>query len=111
MLSFLHNLGRSQVKVTMLKGNNPDAGQTFTGNALPDSTVQTMYLQSAAKVQTNVPVTFTVTILNSFGSLFYSSKKTGDSFTIPVGDPGNGNYLVQIRHGKIVSNQTLIISR
>jgi hypothetical protein len=105
------NPASNDVTVTMLKGNNPDAGQTFTGNALPDSTVQTMYLQSASEVQTNVPVTYTVKIVNSFGSLLYSSKKSGDSFTIPVDNIRKGNYLVQISDGKAVSVQTLIISR
>jgi hypothetical protein len=101
----------TDVTVTMMKGNNADAGQTFTGIALPDSLVQTTSLQSAPEVQTNVPVTYTVKIVNSFGSLLYSSKKTGDTFTIPVGNLGKGNYLVQISDGKTVSSQILIISR
>jgi hypothetical protein len=100
----------NNVTVTMLKGNNPGTDQTVIGNDLTESTIQ-IVTNTTPEVQTNVPVTYTVKIVNSFGSLFYSSKKTGDSFTIPVGNLGKGNYLVQISDGKTVSSQTLIISR
>jgi hypothetical protein len=104
------NPASSIVTVTMLKGNQSDANQPVTGNALTENTTQ-IITTTAPEEQTNVPVTYTVKIVNSFGSLFYSSKKTGDSFTIPVGNLGKGNYLVQISDGKTVSSQTLIISR
>jgi hypothetical protein len=105
------NPASSNVTVTMLKGNNLGAGQMFTNNILSDSTVETMLMQSAPEVQTNIPVTYIVKIVNSFGSLLYSSKKSGDTFTIPVDNLSKGNYLVQISDGKTVSSQTLIISR
>jgi hypothetical protein len=97
------------VSVTILKRST--APQTNPDNPLPDSLVQMMSKQSASEMQTNVPVNYTVKVVNSFGSLLYSSKKSGDSFTIPVGNLSKGNYLVQISDGKIVSSQTLIISR
>jgi hypothetical protein len=104
------NPASANVTVTMLKGNNPGTDQSVTGNDLAESTTQTVATTTPG-AQTNVPVTYTVKIVNSFGSLFYSSKKSGDSFTIPVGNLGKGNYLVQISDGKTVSSQTLIISR
>jgi hypothetical protein len=104
------NPASSNVTVTMLKGNKPEAGQTVTGNDLTESIAQTV-TNTTPEAQTNVPVTYTVKIVNSFGSLFYSSKKTGDSFTIPVDNLRKGNYLIQISDGKTVSSQTLIISR
>jgi hypothetical protein len=105
------NPASSNVTVTMLKGNNLGAGQMFTNNILSDSTVETMLIQPDPEVQTNIPVIYTVKIVNSFGSLLYSSKKSGDTFTIPVDNLSKGNYLVQISDGKTVSSQTLIISR
>jgi FKBP-type peptidyl-prolyl cis-trans isomerase len=104
------NPASSIVTVTMLKGNQSDANQPVTGNALTESTAQTV-ATTAPEAQTNIPVTYTVKIVNSFGSLFYSSKKTGNTFTIPVGNLRKGNYLVQISDGTTVSSQTLIISR
>jgi hypothetical protein len=103
------NPASDNVTVTILKRSMTP--QTNPGNPLPDSIVQTMSKQSAPEMQTNIPVTYTVKIVNSFGSLLYSSKKSGDSFIIPVGNLGKGNYLVQISDGKTVSSQTLIISR
>jgi FKBP-type peptidyl-prolyl cis-trans isomerase len=100
----------SNVTVTILKGNNVATDQTVTGNALTESTTQ-IITTTVPEEQTNVPVTYTVKIVNSFGSLFYSSKKTGSTFTIPVGNLRKGNYLVQISDGKTVLSQTLIISR
>jgi hypothetical protein len=104
------NPASSNVTVTMLKGNKSDTDQNITGNDLSESTAQ-IVATTTPEAQTNVPVTYTVKIVNSFGSLLYSSKKTGDSFTIPVGNLQKGNYLVQISDGKTVSSQTLIISR
>jgi FKBP-type peptidyl-prolyl cis-trans isomerase len=99
----------SNVTVTILKGNNAATDQTVTGNALTESTTQ-IITTTVPEEQTNVPVTYTVKIVNNFGSLFYSSKKTGDTFTIPVDNLRKGNYLVQISDGKTVLSQTLIIS-
>lgn len=52
---------------------------------------------------------YEVSIIDLYGSLFYSSKESGDSFIIPVNNLKNGNYIVRITDGKQSVNKQLIV--
>ncbi len=52
---------------------------------------------------------YTIRIIDLFGALHYSATKTGDSFTLPVSNLKNGNYIIQVINGENISNLQLII--
>lgn len=54
-------------------------------------------------------ITYTINIYNNFGTLFYSTKKMGDTFTIPVSSFKDGTYIVEANDGKQSYSQQLII--
>jgi len=53
--------------------------------------------------------TYTVRIYNSFGTLLYSTKKSGNEFTIPVNNLKDGTYIIEANNGKESYKQQLII--
>ena len=53
--------------------------------------------------------TYQVRIVNSFGIVFYSTKQTGENFTIPTGNLPNGTYIIEANDGKQSYRQQLII--
>jgi hypothetical protein len=54
-------------------------------------------------------IVYTVKIYNSSGTLFYSTKKFGDEFTIPVNYLKDGTYIIEVTDGKQSYSQQLII--
>jgi len=58
-----------------------------------------------------IPSDFRVQIIDNAGITYYSANKSGDSFTIPVNNLKDGNYLVRITFGKKIENLPLIIKR
>ena len=52
---------------------------------------------------------YTIKIYNSLGTLFYSTKKSGDTFTIPVNNLQNGTYIIEANDGKQSYTQQLIV--
>lgn len=55
------------------------------------------------------PATYTVRVIDILGTTYYTSVKTGNTFTIPVGTLKAGNYRVIISDGKTVSSKPLLI--
>ena len=56
------------------------------------------------------PVTYTVRIVDATGLVYYNSKQTAKTFSIPVSNLKNGNYVVEISDGKTISSKPLVIS-
>jgi hypothetical protein len=54
-------------------------------------------------------IVYTVKIYNSTGTLFYSTKKSGDEFTLPVNYLKDGTYIIEVTDGKQSYRQPLII--
>ncbi|WP_431209875.1 T9SS type A sorting domain-containing protein [Puia sp. P3] len=54
--------------------------------------------------------TYTVRIVDATGLEHHRSKQTSQSFTIPVCNLKNGNYILEITDGKTISSKPLIIS-
>jgi len=54
-------------------------------------------------------VNYSIQIYDLFGNLHFSGTRSGDSFTIPVGNLKNGNYFVHINDGKEKFNLKLIV--
>jgi len=48
-------------------------------------------------------------VIDMYGSLFYTSTKSGDRFTFPVNNLKNGTYIVQITNDKKTSNLILVV--
>lgn len=103
------NPASDNVTVTIKDKKSKAAPQTNFNGVLPDGTVQTMQASPVPEVKSDAPVTYTISIVNTFGTVFYAAKKTGDSFTIPVGNLKNGTYTIGISDGKTVSGQQLTI--
>ena len=57
----------------------------------------------------DIVTTYTIKIYNSFGTIFYSAKKSGDTFTIPVNNLQNGTYIIEANDGKQSYTQQLIV--
>jgi hypothetical protein len=56
------------------------------------------------------PVTYTVRIIDMVGTVYYTTKKTGDNFTVPVSNLKSGNYVLEISDGKTVSSKPLVVA-
>lgn len=55
------------------------------------------------------PVTYTIRIIDVSGVVHYTSRKTGNNFTIPVSNLKAGNYVLELSDGKTMSSKPLII--
>ena len=53
--------------------------------------------------------TYTIKILNYYGSLLLSTTRSGVSFNIPISSLKDGNYIIQISDGKDLYNIPLIV--
>jgi hypothetical protein len=53
--------------------------------------------------------TYTIKIYNSTGTIFYSTKKTGDTFTIPLNTLHDGTYVIEANDGKQSYTQQLVL--
>jgi len=53
--------------------------------------------------------TYTIKIYNSSGTIFYSTKKTGDTFTIPLNALHDGTYVIEANDGKQSYTQQLVV--
>ncbi|HMH22842.1 MAG TPA: T9SS type A sorting domain-containing protein [Puia sp.] len=97
---------------------NPASGLvtvTLSDNSSPVMPQKTITNQAkavvpASGVGSGAPVTYTVRIIDVLGTVRYTSKKTGNNFTIPVNSLKNGNYVVEISDGKTVSSKPLVVS-
>jgi hypothetical protein len=57
----------------------------------------------------DISTTYTIKIYNTFGKVFYSGVKTGDSFTIPVTNLQDGTYIVEVSDGKNSYSRQLVV--
>ncbi|MBN2610111.1 MAG: T9SS type A sorting domain-containing protein [Bacteroidales bacterium] len=57
----------------------------------------------------DITTTYTIKIYNTFGIVFYSDVKTGDSFTIPVSNIQEGTYIVEVSDGKNSYSRQLVV--
>jgi hypothetical protein len=74
----------------------------------PDSTsINTSKLVTSSNQ--DLVSTYTVRIYNSFGTLFYSTKKTGNEFSIPVNNLMDGTYIIEANDGKESYKQQLVV--
>jgi hypothetical protein len=56
------------------------------------------------------PVTYTVQVTDVIGTVWYTAKRTGSSFTIPVDKLKAGNYVVEVSDGKTISSKSLLVT-
>ena len=90
---------------------NPASNNIQVNIIKPEEAVINSDTAAALSLQSNNSsiTTYQVRIVNSFGVVFYSTKQTGDSFTIPVSNLPNGTYIVEAYDGKQSYRQQLII--
>lgn len=93
---------------------NPASGQVTVNISNKDSQGTA---QNAAKLTTAAtgtssgsPVTYTVRVIDVSGVVYYTSRKTGNSFTIPVNNLKTGNYIVELSDGKTLSSKPLLVT-
>jgi hypothetical protein len=92
-------------QVTVSISNNNSQGvplKTVTSQAMPAA--------PAPGGPSTAPVTYTVRIIDVLGTALYTSKKTGENFTLPVNNLKSGNYVVEISDGKTVSSKPLVVT-
>jgi len=56
-----------------------------------------------------IPSDLRIQIIDNAGIICYSVNKSGDSFTVPVNNLKDGNYIVSIRFGNKIESLPLII--
>jgi serine protease len=75
-------------------------------NQNSDTTINTpIFLTNNNSKITN----YTINIYNNFGTLFFSTIKTGDSFYLPINNLVEGTYLIEVNDGKQSYSQQLIV--
>jgi subtilisin family serine protease len=58
----------------------------------------------------NEDVTYSVIIIDLYGSIFHTSTESGNSFTIPLNNLKNGTYILKITNNKTASSLRLIVN-
>lgn len=116
-LTMVNNCGSKTESRLILKANclsfsiypNPASNNV---QLVIDGESQSSTTANASPMTTNKqnPVeTYSIKIYNSFGTVFYSTKKTGKEFTIPVNNLKDGSYIVEVNDGTQSESQQLII--
>lgn len=95
------NPASDNVQVTIVKSENIMATSDTISN-IPQ------ILKAGSQ---NVITNYVINIYNSFGTLFYSTKKSGDTFTVPVNNLKDGTYMVEVNDGKQSYRKQLIVKR
>jgi Secretion system C-terminal sorting domain len=90
------NPANSQVTVNVTGSPNTASGETKSAEP------------AVASLSTS-PVTYTIRVIDVSGVVHYTSRKTGNNFTIPVSNLKAGNYLVELSDGRTVSSKPLVI--
>jgi V8-like Glu-specific endopeptidase len=98
-LSVSPNPATDNVQVSIIKPQNTLSASDTT------SITPNLITTSGQDLET----TYTIKIYNSLGTLFYSTKKSGDTFTIPVNNLQNGTYIIEANDGKQSYTQQLIV--
>ena len=60
-------------------------------------------------VDNEINIIYTIRIFDFYGNLQLSTTRSGSSFTLPISNLKDGNYIVQIANGKKSSNLQLVI--
>ena len=98
LLAIYPNPASNNVQVSIIKNSNTVSSSDTTGT-----------ITQLATDNLNVITTYTVNIYNGFGTLIFSTKKTGDTFNISVGNFKAGSYIIEANDGKQNYSQHLII--
>jgi len=96
-----------------------DGGEKYSLSPNPASDVVTVTVKkynsidisSDEKVTDDINIIYTIRIFDFYGNLQLSTTKSGSSFTLPVSNLKDGNYVVQINNGKKSANLQLIIKK
>lgn len=94
-LSLSPNPASANIQVTIIKNQ-------LTSD---DAFVSPKITASSPKAQT----TYSVKIMDSFGTIFFQTKKTGDAFTIPVNNLQDGTYIIEANDGENSYSKQLIV--
>jgi hypothetical protein len=86
------------------------ADKNSQGTLSKTATSEAVSAPPAPGASSGVPVTYTVRVIDVVGTVYYTAKKTGNGFTIPVSNLKSGNYVLEISDGKTVSSKPLVIS-
>ncbi|MCJ7448225.1 MAG: M4 family metallopeptidase [Bacteroidales bacterium] len=89
-----------------------NCGGYFSLYPNPASEIITITNKISSELETKVEdlnKTYTVRILDIYSNLHFSGIRSGDTFTIPINNLTDGNYIVQISDGKNIFNLKLII--
>lgn len=97
-LSVSPNPATNNVQVSILKAQNTSTPDTVS--------VTSQFTTTSSQ---DIATTYTVKIYNSFGTVFYSTKKSGDTFSVPVNILRDGTYIIEANDGKNSYKQQLII--
>ena len=98
-LSISPNPASDNVQASIIKPQN-----TLSASDITSITPKLVTISSQDLV-----TTYTIKIYNPFGTLIYSTRKSGDTFTIPVNNIKNGTYIIEANDGKQSFSQQLII--
>jgi len=99
-LSVIPNPASDNVQVTVMK--TPNISSTLDST----SSFSTKNIMSSYQ---DLVKTYTIKIYNNFGTLFYSAKKAGDEFTIPVNNLKDGIYIIEANDGKESYKKQLVV--
>jgi len=99
-LSVIPNPASDNVQVTVVK--TPNISSTLDST----SSFSTKNIMSSYQ---DLVKTYTIKIYNNFGTLFYSAKKAGDEFTIPVNNLKDGIYIIEANDGKESYKKQLVV--
>lgn len=78
----------------------------------PASEFVTITLQQPSEIDLslkNSNTVYDIRILDIFGKLKYSTKRSGDSFSVPLNSLNDGNYFLQIIDKGKISNLRLVV--
>lgn len=97
-LSVSPNPATDNLQVSIMKSQNTSISDT--------TSVRSQLIATASQ---DIATTYTVKIYNSFGTLFYSTKRSGDTFTVPVNNLKDGTYIIEANDGKNSYTQQIIV--
>lgn len=66
---------------------------------------------STASINNTVNNTYTVRVLNSYGTQVYNSLKSSNKFNIPISNLNEGIYIVEVSDGKNVNLKQLLVKK
>ena len=98
-LSISPNPATDNVQVSIIKPQN----------TLSASDTTSITPKLVTTIGQDLVTTYSIKIYNTFGTLFYSTRKSGDTFTIPVNNLKNGTFIIEANDGKQSFSQQLII--